>query len=1270
MNPLLVRDLSHGLLGYSMNGKANSSPTPAQPIAAQADPTPERWHRIKELFVEAQQRRITERSAFLRQQCGEDESLQSDVESLLVAAESELQEPVTAGTAAGPSRADPMIDRRIGPYKIIRQIGRGGMATVYVAARADEQFDKQVAIKILLPELESDELQIRFRNERQTLAKLDHPNIVKLLDGGTNEDGLPYLVMDYVEGTPVDQYCDRHKLSTEQRLNLFCQVCAAVHCAHQNLVVHRDLKPSNILVTADGVPKLLDFGISKVLDSASALSITKTVTRRMTPAYASPEQVRGKHVTPATDIYSLGVVLYELLTGRRPYRLKQNTPAEMEHAICDQEPDKPSTAVTREEEGHRVDGVAVFMTPEVISALRKDQPETLRRRLMGDLDTIVLTALQKEPQRRYLSVEHLSGDIRRHLQRLPVTARRSTLVYRSSKFIRRHTTEVIASALIAVVTLGATSLVIRERRQAMEKARAELAIQRSHGRRSIAVLGFKNLSGRPDTTWLSTALAEMLTTELSAGGKLRTIPGESVAETKISLGLPEEDTFSPLTLGKIYKNLGSDYVVLGSYLDLADSGRRIRVDLRVQDAALQETVASFTEAGTEANLPDLVTQAGATLRARLGMAGVSPAEAASIQASLPSNPESTRLYAEGLAKLRVFDALGARDLLNQAIAANPSDALARSALATAWSALGYIGKAKEESRMALGLSRELGREDSLLVEARYEQAAGNSDKAIDLYKALFNFFPDSLEYGLDLAAAQTESSRGKDALATLQALRTSPYPSASDPRIDLQEAYAAASIAEYKQQALAAEHAAAKADANGARLVAAEALLTKGRALLELGEPEKGGVPLQRAMDLFGATGNEFGRARTLHAFGLLAAQSSRYDDAKQAYESALAVHKRLGNRLNEARVWNDIGNLRDSQGDLTGKAQAVDYSLVIYREIGNTEGIATALGNLGTVEAERGNDANAKRHFEEALRLHRQLDNPNGVAYDLGNLAAVLAGEGELRAALNALEESVKLSRRTGQKRALAFALFNLASVQVSLGDLDSAERIYSESRQVFADAQNQLGETGAMEGLADVRLKRGDLDGARKLNEESIAKREAVGTHVWVAPNQMAIAEISIEEGHGAEAETVLRRLLDDFRSRDDAGSAAEATILLANSLLAQGKVATAQTAAVEALQMGAKSGDREMGIYAAIADARVRAASGQVGEAIKSLHAALEEANHLRIVATQFEVLLALGSTEKKLANSAPGRNRLLSLERDAKAKGFFLMARKAAAARKQL
>jgi len=354
----------------------------------------------------------------------------------------------TPDSPSAPPSADPLLDRRIGSYRLLRRLGEGGMGVVYLGEREGD-YRKRVAVKLVRWALESPEVLGRFHTERQTLAALSHPNIVTLLDGGTTEDGLPYLVMDYVEGQPIDEYCDQRGLSLAERLRLFLQVTAAVQYAHQNLIVHCDLKPSNILVTAEGVPKLLDFGIAKLLAPHSpgmTGQLTQAGQRPFTPAYASPEQVRGEPVTTATDVYALGVILFRLLTGQSPYRYRTESAAEMIQAVCSQEPERPSSAVPRERQ----------------------------RRLEGDLDAILLKALRKEPQLRYGSLEQFAEDLRRHLTGRPVLARRGTFRYRASKFVLRNKITVAAAALTALaITSGVAGVAWQAGVALRAKARAE-----------------------------------------------------------------------------------------------------------------------------------------------------------------------------------------------------------------------------------------------------------------------------------------------------------------------------------------------------------------------------------------------------------------------------------------------------------------------------------------------------------------------------------------------------------------------------------------------------------------------------------------------------------------------------------------------------------------------------------------------------------------------------------------------------------------------------
>jgi serine/threonine-protein kinase len=346
------------------------------------------------------------------------------------------------------------------------------MGAVYLAARDDDEFKKRVAIKLLRGGMESDDLLRRFKNERQILAAIEHPHIARLIDGGQTEDGKPYFAMEYVEGVPIDKYCDRRRLGIPERLQLFCKVATAVHFAHQNLVVHRDVKPGNILVTGDGEPKLLDFGIAKILNpelSVSTIAPTQFEMRLMTPEYSSPEQVLGETITTASDVYSLGVLLYELLAGRRPYEIKSYNLTEIARVITEEDPPRPSTVVSREEMAG-LGELPATSTPETVSRNRGTSTERLRRTLSGDLDNIVLKAMRKEPQRRYDSAQQLAEDIERYLKGLPVLARKDTLGYRSAKFVRRHRTPLAAALVVLLSLMGFTAFTMRERARAEREA--------------------------------------------------------------------------------------------------------------------------------------------------------------------------------------------------------------------------------------------------------------------------------------------------------------------------------------------------------------------------------------------------------------------------------------------------------------------------------------------------------------------------------------------------------------------------------------------------------------------------------------------------------------------------------------------------------------------------------------------------------------------------------------------------------------------------------
>ncbi len=548
--------------------------------------TAERWREVDRLFAGALEKPAAERQAFLDAHC-DDAELRAEVERLLAVDE---QLSTFLETPAGEALGVPVPwndeGGRVGPYRLLRRIGSGGMGTVYLARRDDEHFERLVAVKVLRSGLESTEARHRFLVERQILARLEHPNIARLYDGGSTEDGRPYLVMELVEGLPVDLYCDRHRLTLDQRLELFQRICVAVQYAHQNLLVHRDLKPANVLVTPEGEPKLLDFGIAKQLGPEEENAATVPDLRAMTPVYASPEQIQGKAVTTASDVYSLGVVLYELLAGRSPYRLAGRRGAELEAAILEAEPEPPSQALFRPGEP------SPEVTPEVISEARCAHPGALARRLRGDLDQIVCRALRKDPQERYTSVAQLSQDLEDHLAFRPVSARPNSLLYRTGKFVRRHRTAMVGATLVVLLGIGLlASHVVQSRRVARERDKARYTL-------AFLVNTFQQADPYHSRGEMLTARemldegAERATRELSGQPDVQAALLDSIGE--VALGLGRYDQAGPLlekALALRRKTFGPDSPEVAESLEHLGQLSYERSDFGNAEARLRQSLA-------------------------------------------------------------------------------------------------------------------------------------------------------------------------------------------------------------------------------------------------------------------------------------------------------------------------------------------------------------------------------------------------------------------------------------------------------------------------------------------------------------------------------------------------------------------------------------------------------------------------------------------------------------------------------------------------------
>jgi tetratricopeptide (TPR) repeat protein len=1012
-------------------------------------------------------------------------------------------------------------------------------------------------------------------------------------------------------------------------LQSFRTVCLAVQYAHETLVIHRDLKPGNILITKEGVARLLDFGIAKVLNPqwSPDAPLTRTDWRPMTPEYASPEQVRGEPVTNATDIYSLGVLLYELLTGHRPYRVRPDSPLEIERSVCEEEPEKPSAAVRRIDERPSHEGsTQTVITPQLIGEARTIRPEELPRRLRGDLDTIVMKAIRKEPQHRYASAEAFAKDIERHLSGMPIEARKPTLLYRGGKFVHRHTESLATAILILAVTAGLSTWEARR----LWKQRNVSAIEQQSSnvhvrmRPSLAILGFKNLSNRQDTAWISTALSEMLAAELAAGEQLRTVSAETVARTKIDLGLSNVESLPPAALPQVRNNLASDFIILGSYLAQGKDTGEIRLDLRLEDSATGQTVAAISETGTEKAITDLASQVGSRLRGQFGLTPLSPVESAGLRAELPSNPEAIRLYSQGLAKLRAFDALSARDVLSRTVAADPSFPLAHTALAKAWSSLGYDANARQESKTALDGAGNLSREKHLLVEARFYETSKDWGKAIEAYQTLFSFFPDNLEYGLQLATTETAGGRGKDALKGLATLSAFGAQAKGDPRIDLARAAAAASLGDDRLRRDAAELAAQEAGERGATLLMARARTTECRALANLGENEKAQTTCEEARQIYTAGGDRGALAQTLHT----------------------------------------MAEVPMNQGDFAAAGKLYSQALTITRAIGDEQGQARELINLGLISAKKGDFTTARRMYDESFRSYQKAGDKNGMAGAMGNAGNLLRTQGKLRDALNHFQKTFELSNEVGHRGSAAQALAAIGDVLFEQGDLSGAYKMYQQSSTI----QHEIGGKGyyasTLVEIGRVFRQQAEADKASRAYLDALSVQEQLGNKSDAAETRLALAELNCDSGKGAEAEQLSRTAVEAFRAVAYADQEIFAQSVLSRSLLQQGKVDEARAAIAEAVRLSEKSRDVTVRIPVMLDHANFMAAGKKLGEGGKAAQQALTQAHNLSLFRLQLEASLTLGQIEMQAKHPAAARVRLHTLEKSARAKGFELIARKAA------
>jgi tetratricopeptide (TPR) repeat protein/tRNA A-37 threonylcarbamoyl transferase component Bud32 len=1108
-----------------------------------------------------------------------------------------------------------MIGSSFSHYKIEAQLGSGGMGVVYRAY--DTMLRRRVAIKFLKG-TSDDQSRARLLKEARAASALNHPNICTIHEVAEVDDQT-CIVMEYVQGVQLESMIVPGGLPSETFFRYALQIADALMHAHDRGIVHRDLKSANVIIGTEGRLKVLDFGLAHRLPEYETENPTQSISLLAQPetvagtlAYIAPEVLKTGQSDARSDVWSLGVLFYEMASGRQPYQ-----------------------------------GVKGL---ELVSKVIEDHPvPQLSGLVHGSVRTIVHRCLQKDPARRYQN----SREVFTALEAAQTGSKWSSPA--------KMTLGAVALLVLAVGGgIAYRQLTTREAATASPTRPAPSAIT---ARRAVAVLGFKNLSGQPTVAWLSTALAEMLTTELAAGEQLRTIPGENIARMKSDLALADADSFASDTLMRISTSLGSDIVVFGSYAVIGDA---IRFDVRMQDARAGESVAAVAETGRESELFEIVSRIGSRLRDRLGVTELSASQVASVQASLPSNPAAARLYAEGLAQLRLYDAQSARRSLEQAVNADPKLPLAHSALALAWSALGYDERAQQSAKRAYELSAGLAREDRMWVEGRYHDAMNEHEEAIKTYQSLYSFFPDNLEYGLQLASAQTAAGQGQDALGTIDSLRRLPAPVKDDPRIDTAEAAAAASLSDFKRQQAAAARAVEKGRQQRARLLVASALLTEGNSWQELGEPPKAIAAAEEARGIYASAGDRGGESRALRAAGISLRSQGDLAAATRMYERGLAVAREIGDQSTTAGLLNNIANVQRQQGSVAEALKTYQASLAISREIGDRTAVALTLNNMAIGLRVQGDLAGAKKNYEEALAIRRAIGEKAGAAATLNNLANLMSDQGDLSGAMKLYEETRRTAEELGDRRGVAMAWYNVGEMERLQGNLSSSRTSYDQALTLRRAIEDKSGVARTLASIGLVQTAQARLPEARKTYEEALALLESVGEKQGIARVLNFIGTLNLHEGRSGDAQTLLRQAAAEFQALKAADEQAATLAVLAKALLAEGKNQEAEKTIQEALRLIRPTSNRQWHLEVGIAAGRVEAATGKRAAAATRLGNIRNDAKGF--LAVELDASVALGEVEIASGQAAQGRARLESVERQARSKGFLLIADQAAAARR--
>jgi tetratricopeptide (TPR) repeat protein/tRNA A-37 threonylcarbamoyl transferase component Bud32 len=1109
---------------------------------------------------------------------------------------------------------DSLIGRLVGgKFRIRRLIGSGAMGRVYLAEQTN--LGKQIALKVLQARMAGDAvLARRFYLEAKSASMLAHPNILQIIDFG-NDGGLQFIAMELLSGRDLSRAITEDWPLDPGRIgHIGAQILSALDEAHSKGVVHRDLKPANVmLLDVRGEPdfvKVCDFGVAKVSDhSGGSSGITVAGMVCGTPEYMSPEQARGLELDGRSDLYAAAVILYQMVVGDVPFHA--DSAFGVMSKVLHEMPERPSRRIQN--------GVAPALEAVILKGLQKSPN-----------DRFATAAEMKEALLKAVGLAHPTGSGMTTIPRMPESVESGAMTLVSTPEVtsqpiavgrRRALKRALPAAILAVLTLGVWTAVKLRR----PHATASTVAARPQARRAVAVLGFQNLSGRLETAWLSTALSEMLGSELGQTGHLRTLSGEDVARMKAELHLREADSLAKESLARIRRDLDADLALLGSYTALeGQANRQLRIDLRVQDTSLGETVATVAEVGTEAELFDLVARVGHRLRQQLGVDGGADADSQrAIRAALPANLTAARLYAEGLNRLRIYDALTARELLSKALVSDASHAPSHVALAQAWSALGYDSHAEEEARKALELVAPLSREQRLSIQAYQHMVFHEWAKAVDSYQTLFDFFPDNLDYGLKLAEAQWQGPSPKQALETLERLRNPETPQLDDPRIDEARGQALFILGDFKELLVATAAAKKKARARGADLIVAKAAQLEANALMRLGDCGRAIEAAEEAKGIFARTGDRRGVARTAVPVGLCRQHQNDPAGALRVADEMMTISEDIGDHLGMAWALHNAGNALADLGRPSEAIHRWERALDLWREVNNLRRANSTLGNIASIRWEQGDLVGARRHTEEAVAFSRKSEDHSYYGYSLTQLAQIRDALGELAGAQQAVEQAIALQRQGGEEPNLAIALGAEGSVLLHSGKLDEARAALDESGRLYKKIGAEDEQINAKQARAELELALDRPQAAEPLEREAVAY----------------------------------------FEKKPVADSLSRAHERLARVLLAEGQTAAAR----KEIELAASTAPSEWlfrhRLPVAITEARIDGTEGRYEPAKKRLEHVLQESRRAHDMVLELDARMALVEVTKQHSASA-GRAAARALHTDAARHEFGLIAKKAA------